>query len=39
MPTENRVFLRRFVKTFSAQSTGFEIETELTIQALKMQCH
>ena len=29
-----RVFSRRFVKTFPAQSAGFEIETELTIFAL-----
>lgn len=29
-----RVFSKRFVKSFPAQSTGFEIETELTIHAL-----
>ena len=29
-----RVFSRRFVKTFPAQSGGFEIETELTVHAL-----
>ncbi len=29
-----RVFSKRFVKTFPAQSPGFEIETELTIFAL-----
>lgn len=29
-----RVFSKRFVKTFPAQSQGFEIETELTIYAL-----
>lgn len=29
-----RVFSRRFVKSFPAQSTGFEIETELTVHAL-----
>ena len=29
-----RVFSRRFVKTFPAQSMGFEIETELTVYAL-----
>ncbi len=28
-----RVFSRRFVKTFPAQSKGFEIETELTVYA------
>lgn len=28
-----RVFSRRFVKTFPAQSAGFEIETELTVHA------
>jgi glycosyltransferase involved in cell wall biosynthesis len=32
-----RVFSRRFVKTFPAQSTGFETETELTIHALEMR--
>lgn len=29
-----RVFSKRFVKTFPAQSAGFEIETELTVYAL-----
>ncbi|MBF0271272.1 MAG: glycosyltransferase [Magnetococcales bacterium] len=29
-----RVFSRRFVKTFPAHSSGFEIETELTVHAL-----
>ena len=29
-----RVFSRRFVKSFPAQSSGFEIETELTVHAL-----
>lgn len=29
-----RVFSKRFVKTFPAQSMGFEIETELTVYAL-----
>lgn len=29
-----RVFSKRFVKTFPAQSKGFEIETELTVHAL-----
>lgn len=31
-----RVFSRRFVKSFPAISTGFEIETELTIHALSL---
>lgn len=31
-----RVFSRRFVKSFSADSRGFETETELTIHALEM---
>lgn len=31
-----RVFSRRFVKSFPALSTGFEIETELTIHALSL---
>ncbi|MBI5330549.1 MAG: glycosyltransferase [Betaproteobacteria bacterium] len=31
-----RVFSRRFVKSFPALSTGFEIETELTVHALKL---
>jgi len=39
MLTGYRVFTRRFVKTFPAQSTGFEIETELTIHMLEMRCH
>ena len=32
-----RVFSRRFVKTFPANSDGFEIETELTIHSLEMK--
>jgi len=32
-----RVFSRRFVKSFSGRSTGFEIETELTIHALELR--
>jgi len=32
-----RVFSKRFVKSFPAQSSGFEIETELTIHALEMR--
>ena len=32
-----RVFSRRFVKCFPAQSKGFEIETELTIHALDLR--
>ena len=31
-----RAFSRRFVKSFPAFSTGFEIETELTIHALEL---
>ena len=31
-----RVFSRRFVKSFPASSTGFEIETELTVHALDL---
>ena len=31
-----RVFSRRFVKSFPALSTGFEIETELSVHALTM---
>jgi glycosyltransferase involved in cell wall biosynthesis len=31
-----RVFSRRFVKSFPALSTGFEIETELTVHALTL---
>jgi glycosyltransferase involved in cell wall biosynthesis len=36
MLTGYRVFTRRFVKTFPALSTGFEIETQLTVHALSM---
>lgn len=32
-----RVFSRRFVKSFPAQSAGFETETELTVHALEMR--
>jgi hypothetical protein len=32
-----RVFSRRFVKSFPALTTGFEIETELTVHALQLQ--
>ena len=32
-----RVFSRRFVKSFPVMSSGFEIETELTIHALELQ--
>jgi glycosyltransferase involved in cell wall biosynthesis len=32
-----RVFSRRFVKSFPAHSTGFEVETELTIHALELR--
>lgn len=32
-----RVLSRRFVKSFSAESEGFEIETELTVHALEMR--
>jgi glycosyltransferase involved in cell wall biosynthesis len=32
-----RVFSRRFVKSFPALSSGFEIETELTIHALELE--
>jgi glycosyltransferase involved in cell wall biosynthesis len=32
-----RVMTRRFVKTFPAHSSGFEIETELTVYALEMR--
>jgi glycosyltransferase involved in cell wall biosynthesis len=32
-----RVFSRRFVKSFPALATGFEIETELTVHALELQ--
>lgn len=32
-----RVFSRRFVKSFPAFSNGFEIETEISVHALRMQ--
>jgi hypothetical protein len=32
-----RVFTRRFVKSFPAMSTGFEIETELSVHALELR--
>lgn len=32
-----RVFSRRFVKSFPVLSTGFEIETEISVHALEMQ--
>ncbi|MEO7774836.1 MAG: glycosyltransferase family 2 protein [Steroidobacteraceae bacterium] len=32
-----RVFSRRFVKSFPAQSAGFEIETELSVHALQLR--
>jgi glycosyltransferase involved in cell wall biosynthesis len=32
-----RVFSRRFAKSFPAASSGFEIETELTVHALRMR--
>lgn len=32
-----RAFSRRFVKSFPLQSTGFEIETEMTVHALSLQ--
>lgn len=32
-----RVFSRRFVKSFPAQSEGFETETELTVHALELK--
>ena len=32
-----RVFSRRFIKSFPATSTGFEIETELTVHALDLE--
>ena len=32
-----RVFSRRFIKSFPALSTGFEIETELTVHALELR--
>jgi glycosyltransferase involved in cell wall biosynthesis len=31
-----RVFSRRFVKSFPARSSGFEIETEITVHALEL---
>lgn len=33
----NRVFSRRYVKSFAAHSSGFEIETELTVHALELR--
>jgi glycosyltransferase involved in cell wall biosynthesis len=35
--TGYRVFSRRFVKSFPVLSTGFDIETELTVHALEMK--
>lgn len=35
--TGYRVFSRRFVKSFPAISSGFEIETELTVHALELK--
>ena len=32
-----RIFSNRFVKSFPAHSTGFEIETELTVHALELR--
>jgi glycosyltransferase involved in cell wall biosynthesis len=32
-----RAFSQRFVKSFPAHSNGFDIETELTVQALRLQ--
>ena len=32
-----RIFSRRYVKSFAAHSTGFEIETELTVHALELK--
>ncbi len=32
-----RIFSRRFVKSFPAMSSGFEIETELTVHALQLR--
>ena len=32
-----RIFSRRFVKSFPALATGFEIETELTVHALQLR--
>ncbi len=37
MLTGYRAMSRRFVKTFPARSSGFEIETELTVHALQMR--
>lgn len=37
MLTGYRAFSRRFVKSFPALSSGFEIETQLTVHALEMQ--
>ncbi|MET0718305.1 MAG: glycosyltransferase, partial [Pseudoxanthomonas sp.] len=37
MLTGYRVFSRRFAKSFPALSSGFEIETELTIHALELR--
>ena len=37
MLTGYRVFSRRFVRSFPALSTGFEIETQLTVHALEMR--
>jgi glycosyltransferase involved in cell wall biosynthesis len=37
MLTGYRVFSRRFVKSFPAHSSGFEIETELTVHTLQMR--
>ena len=37
MLTGYRVFSRRFVKSFPAHSSGFEVETELTVHALQMR--
>lgn len=33
-----RVMSRRFVKSFPALASGFEIETELTVHALQLRC-
>jgi len=33
-----KVFSRRFVKSFPALASGFEIETELTVHALELRC-
>ena len=32
-----KILLRRYVKTFSATSRGFEIEAELTVHALELR--